>query len=54
MGDQEGREVTRVVSLDLEARTSRWIYELLRNWWTNTHTDIVILDEDMPDELRPA
>jgi hypothetical protein len=33
---------------------SRWVYELLRNWWSNTHSEVVILDEDMPDELRPA
>ena len=28
-------------------------YVAMPNWWLHPESDVIILDEDMPEELRP-
>lgn len=34
--------------------TQDWEYEMVRNWWVHPESGLVIVDEAMPDELRPS
>ena len=37
----------------MSERVTAFRYEGMPNWWVYDETDVTVLDEDMPEELRP-